>query len=78
MSADAKVEPLALAARDAAKLLGIGRTTFYRLHSSGRVPLPVRLGGSVRWYKPELQEWLAEGAPSRAKWEELKKSRKRS
>jgi predicted DNA-binding transcriptional regulator AlpA len=36
---------LLLSAQDAAKLLGIGRSHFYGLHSSGRLgPLPVKLG----------------------------------
>lgn len=41
-----KAEPaLLLSAAKTAKLLGVGRTALYALNSSGRLPLPVRLGG---------------------------------
>ena len=63
------VEPLLLTAPEAAGMLGIGKSTFYRLHSSGRVPMPVRLGGAVRWRAGELTDWVAAGCPARARWE---------
>ena len=68
--ATVQLEPILISAREAAALLGIGRRTFYRLHSSGRVPLPVRLGGVVRWRLEELQRWTQAGCPSRGKWAE--------
>ena len=70
-------EALTLNAGQAAKLLGISRAHFYRLHSAGLVPLPIHLGKAVRWLRGELEDWLAAGAPSRAKWEAMKKSQKR-
>jgi len=67
-SATAHVEPLLLTADQSAKLVGLGRSTFYRLHSSGHVPLPVRLGGAVRWRMTELEAWVDAGCPARAQW----------
>ena len=57
----------------AAQLLGIGRTHFYKLHDSGRVPLPVRLGKSIRWRREELLDWIKAGCPERSAWEAIKK-----
>lgn len=63
-------EPLALTvdAADGAGLLGIGRTKFLQLHSSGRLPLPLRFGRAVRWRRQELVDWLNAGCPTRDKW----------
>ncbi len=61
--------PLLLKPADAARLLGISRATFYRLHSSGHLPLPVRLGRSVRWRSGELKAWVEAGCPERSRWE---------
>ena len=61
-------QPLLLDARRAAALLGIGVSTLYKLHSSGRVPAPVRLGASVRWRRAELVAWTAADCPPRGRW----------
>jgi predicted DNA-binding transcriptional regulator AlpA len=67
-------QPLTVDARDASQLLGISRAQLYKLHSSGRLPLPVHLGvRAPRWVIAELQEWLASGAPPRDQWERLKR-----
>lgn len=61
-------EALLLRADAAAELLGISKAHFYRMHNAGKVPMPVRLGGSVRWRRAELESWIAVGMPSRSKW----------
>jgi len=62
-------DKLLLSATEVAALLGISRSAFYSLLSSGRIgPLPVRLGRSVRWDKRELETWIAEKCPSRDRW----------
>lgn len=61
---------LLLPAAEAAKLLGIGKTKFYALHASGRLPLPIRLGSKcARWSKLELEEWISCKCPPRHEWE---------
>ncbi|MCK6498496.1 MAG: helix-turn-helix domain-containing protein [Nitrospira sp.] len=55
--------------RQSAALLGMSRSAFYRLHSSGKVPLPIRLGGIVRWRRAELLAWVAAGCPTRDRWD---------
>jgi predicted DNA-binding transcriptional regulator AlpA len=64
----------AISAKDAAALLGIGESTFWRMHAAGKVPRPVKLAGSVRWRRRELLGWLQAGAPSRAEWEARRKA----
>jgi len=59
-------------AKMAAGLLGISRAHFYRMHSAGKIPLPVRLGGCVRWRVDELLAWIEAGMPSRQRWQALK------
>jgi predicted DNA-binding transcriptional regulator AlpA len=65
--------PLLLSAEDAAALLGIGRSLFYGLHSSGRLgPLPVHLGKRSLWRRDELIQWVSSDCPPRQRWQEFK------
>lgn len=61
--------PLLVNAKTAARLCGIGRTCWYALLASGRIPAPVRLGRAVRWRASELAAWCAAGCPPRERWE---------
>ena len=61
-------EPILLDAASAATLLGLGRSTFLRYDSAGRVPMAVRIGGVVRWRTDELRDWIRAGCPSRDGW----------
>jgi len=68
---------LALRAADAAKLLGISRSQFFKLHAMGKLPRPLRLGARApRWLVSELKEWLAAGAPPRDVWERMKSAKR--
>ena len=65
-----KPEPLAVAAKGGAAMLGISRSQFFKLHASGRLPMPVRLGTkSPRWRVAELRAWLDAECPDRQTWE---------
>ena len=63
-------------AATAAKLCGLGRTTWYQHHAAGRVPMPIRLGGRVLWRRDELVAWVAAGCPARHQWHAMKGNRK--
>lgn len=65
------LECLAVTAAELAKQLNISERHVWSLHSSGRIPLPVRIGGSrsVRWRVAEIRAWLDAGCPVRATWE---------
>lgn len=60
---------LLMSAEDVCEALNIGRSTLYRLKSTGRVPRPVKLGGSVRWRRKELEAWIAAGCPPQTRWD---------
>lgn len=67
---------LLIDAKDAAALLGIGRSLLYQMHSSGRLgPLPIRLGRAVRWQRSELEAWVNAECPARQKWLAIRKGR---
>lgn len=50
-----------LTAEDLAQMLKVSERTLWRLLSAGRIPNPVRIGGSTRWRLAEVQEWIAGG-----------------
>ncbi len=63
---------LLLSAKDAAKLLSIGSTLFWGLHSSGRLgPPPIRLGRRTLWVRKDLEQWVDLGCPSRKQWQDM-------
>ena len=46
-------------AAEAAKMLSIGKSTFWREVGLGRLPQPVKVGGSTRWRVSDLQACVA-------------------
>ena len=65
---------LVLTTADLAKHLGISQRHLHTLAKSGKVPEPIRLGHSVRWPRPQIETWLAAGAPDRQAWEAMKRA----
>lgn len=65
-----------LTAKQVAELLNVGCSHIYTMRSCGQIPLSIKLGGSVRWNKREMLDWIQEGCPPLRKWEMLKKHRK--
>ena len=63
---------LAISAMNLARLLQISLRHLRRLDETGKIPRPIRLGGSVRWRSNEITSWLAAGAPDRRTWEQSK------
>jgi predicted DNA-binding transcriptional regulator AlpA len=62
-------EAFLVSAEDAAALIGVGRSHFYALHSSGRLgPMPVKLGKRTLWVRQDLMDWAAQHCPPRQKW----------
>lgn len=59
-------EPLVVDAKRLAKLLGKSLRTIRTLDAAGKLPVPLRIGGSVMWRIEDINAWLAAGAPSRA------------
>ena len=74
MAVVARQEPLLLSTNDAAELLGIGRTHFYDLQSSGQLgSQPVKLGRQSLCRRAELIDWVATGCPPRVRWVAMQK-----
>lgn len=62
-------EPLTLDSEAAAQLIGVGRTTLWKLYAIGNLPHPIRLSERVvRWRRVELEAWVSAGCPNRDKW----------
>jgi len=60
---------LLLNAENSARLLGIGRTLFYKMNNNGQLgPVAINLGRRTLWYRRELEEWVAARCPAREQW----------
>lgn len=74
--APAVAEPQRLLdARQAAKMLGIGESTFHRHRALGLIgPDPVRLGGSIRWDRLQLERWIDACCPEADAWKAIEEA----
>ena len=63
--------PIAVAAKTAGELFGVGERSWRKYDAAGLVPRPVRLNGAVRWVVSELREWARAKCPGRQQWEEM-------
>lgn len=63
---------LAISARELAEMLDISLRQVWRLNAAGKLPRPLRIGGSVRWSRQEIVEWFEAGCPDRRTWEARK------
>lgn len=48
-------EKILVPALEAAQLLSMGRSTFWREVAKGTIPAPVKIGGLTRWRVQDLQ-----------------------
>jgi predicted DNA-binding transcriptional regulator AlpA len=67
--AEPSFPPLLVDAPAAAALCGVSEATWWRHHSGGLCPKPVKLGGRTLWRVQELREWVSAGCPDREIWE---------
>lgn len=66
------IRPLVVDAKLLAPLLSCGVRTVRTLDASGKLPKPLRIGGSVVWLLADICDWLEAGAPDRETWESRK------
>lgn len=59
-------------ARTLGQKLSLSKRQIFRLHSCGRIPAALHIGGAVRWRADECAAWLTAGAPDRRTWEAIK------
>jgi len=58
-----------LSAKQLGAKLNLSKRQIFRLNSCGKIPAPIRIGGSVRWAESTISKWLAAGAPDRKTFE---------
>ena len=71
-----EIPNLLVGAEDAARALGIGRTSFLLADKTGEIgPQSVKIGGRRLWALAELRAWTLAGCPARQRWAELWRGR---
>ena len=50
-----------------AERLGVSTASVWRYRDDGKLPQPVRVGGSVRWRASDIDRWMQDGCPALAK-----------
>ncbi|WP_442483397.1 helix-turn-helix transcriptional regulator [Aeoliella sp. SH292] len=56
-------QPMLLTIEEASQLLRISVRKIQRMKSLGRFPKEIRIGGSVRWRRHDVEQWIADGCP---------------
>ena len=69
---DTTITEKLLTAEALGQLLSLSKRQIFRLNSCGKIPAPLRIGGSIRWSTEEISAWLAASAPDRWTWEAMK------
>jgi predicted DNA-binding transcriptional regulator AlpA len=65
-----------VSAKELARLLSLSKRQVFRLNSCGKIPTPIRIGGSIRWdLERTIKPWLAAGAPDRTTFEAIQQAR---
>jgi predicted DNA-binding transcriptional regulator AlpA len=70
------VEKLAVPADEAGPMCGVSKATWWRMHSGGLCPAPVKMSHRTLWRTEELRRWMDAGAPPRKTWDAMEKARK--
>jgi predicted DNA-binding transcriptional regulator AlpA len=53
-----KPQPEMIGVRDLVTWLGLDRSTIHRMHDRADLPAAFKLGGSLRWYRRDIESWL--------------------
>ena len=64
-------QSIAISAKQLSRLLGVSLRQVWRLNATGKLPRPIRIGGSVRWNRAEVLRWFDAGCPDRQAWESM-------
>lgn len=63
-----------LSAKAVGQMLSLSKRQIFRLNSCGKIPAPIRIGGSVRWAQSTITQWLKAGAPDRKTFEAIQQA----
>jgi len=69
-----KTEIQLLTAKQLGVRLSLSKRQIFRLNSAGKIPAPIRIGGSVRWAESIIAAWLKAGAPDRSSFEAMEQA----
>ena len=61
--------------KELAKILSVSERTVHRYNSSGKIPAPLHIGGSLRFRDFEIDAWIDADCPDRQAWEAIKNSK---
>ncbi len=56
-----------LTAKQLAALMQVSLRTLWRMRSAEQLPSPVRIGGTIRWRRDEIEKWIRDGCPPPAR-----------
>lgn len=65
-----------LSAKTLGQMLSLSKRQIFRLNSCGKIPKPIKIGGSVRWISDEIAAWIMASCPDRETWEIMKAAAK--
>ena len=68
---DTRNEIQLLTAKELGARLSLSKRQVFRLNACGKLPKPLRIGGSVRWAENTISEWIKCGAPDRRTFEAI-------
>lgn len=72
---DTVLDILLVGAEDAARSLGISRSSFLLADKTGEIgPQSVKIGGRRLWSLPALRAWVLAGCPARQRWIECREN----
>lgn len=67
-----KEDSILISTLEVCKRLGIGKSLFFGLLSSGKVgPKKIMLGRRVLWNRKEIEKWAEAGCPAREQWQRI-------
>jgi len=63
MAIESVHESFLITAEQLADMMSISERSIWRHLSGGKLLKPVRIGGSVRWNREQVRQWIADGCP---------------
>ena len=62
-----------MTAKQLGLLLALSKRQVFKLNACGKIPTPIRIGGSVRWSADSISEWIEMNCPDRKTFETRKR-----
>ena len=62
-SSPSGIPPL-MTVNEVAKVLRVSTRSIWRLVTHHKLVMPIRIGGSIRWRRSDIEAWIAMGCPT--------------